>query len=374
MVCKKKIALFVPLLNSGGAERNIVYLANSLSKNDFIVDLVLIKNGGDYINMVSKDVNVISVGFRKSNKIFFSLINILNYLKYHKPDVVISTLPHVNVFWCLLKRFSFFDFKLILREANTPSVEILKSWKERLIFKLSKMTYNNADYIVGVSKGVTTDVRNIYNIQSKKITTIYNGLNIDKIISESYIIDENIKFSFDKTKKYLLFVGRLDIQKDLSTLLESFSLLENESLNLIILGDGPLNCQLQDLAFELGIDKKCHFLGFVDNPFFFMRMADIFILPSLYEGLPGALLQVMCFNTHIISTDCPSGPREILNNGKFGSLISLSSPIEMKFEILKCLEGKDINMRKRLLFIKENFSQESCKNKYIKLINDENIF
>ncbi|MGF1827296.1 glycosyltransferase [Vibrio splendidus] len=362
----KKILLYIPSLNKGGAERNFVYLANFLAEQGYITTLCKVESGGDYLPLLSSKVTVITLS-EENGGTLRNIVKYIRLLRHLNPSAIISTLPHANVISIFVKFLFSRKSKLILREANTPSAEVCKSLKDKLIFWLSKQLYRYADYVVGVSQGVSKDVIQTFRVNDNKVITIQNGIDVDKCLEIAHTSSHS--FIFEKNVKYILSVGRLSIQKNVALLLSSLVNLD-ANFHLIILGDGPEKGNIQNLVEKYHLQDRVTLLGFVDNPFYFMQVCDLYILSSDYEGLPGALLQASCFDIDIVSTNCPSGPDEILNHGEYGSLVKINSSEELKAEVYKRLSNpssKDYFERRRS-YIRKTFSTRRSGIGYIELI------
>lgn len=316
-----KIAFFVPSLSGGGAERCIITMANYFADEGYDVDLLVAYSHGEYFNLLNKKVNFILL----SNKgVLYSVYPLIKYLKNKNPMAIVSTLTHSNIAVVIARFFAKRNIKLILREANTPSQESLTNVKHRIINRLASILYPFADYVVGVSDGVVKDLLKYYPLKESKVARIYNPTPVSKISIEAQVQTDH-PWLIDKNTTVLLAAGRLSKQKDFVTLIKAFSLLR-KSINakLIILGDGEEKNNLINLTHHLNIHHDVDFPGFVDNVFSFMGGADLFVLSSLYEGLPGVLIQALSSGCPVVATDCFSGPREILEDGKYGYLVKVN--------------------------------------------------
>jgi len=143
----------------------------------------------------------------------------------------------------------------------------------------------------------------------------------------------------DPNLNVILSAGRHAPQKGFDTLLRAFDRLDEPNTRLILLGDGDERESLIELATELGIEDRTDFPGFVDNPFSYMAQADLFVLSSWYEGFGNVLIEAMAVGCPIVSTDCPSGPNEILDNGHYGALVPVKNDSAMATSIAECLEN-----------------------------------
>jgi glycosyltransferase involved in cell wall biosynthesis len=357
----RKIAFFIPSLRGGGAERVFVTLANEITKRGFNADLVLAQKEGPYLRDVSSKVNIVDL---KSKRILFCLFPLIKYLKGEKPLSLFSTIHHINIISALAGIISMPNTKIIIR---TPNYFSLSASKKELF--LAKFFYKRANKIIAISEGVKKDLASSLKLSPNKIITIYNPIDISSVLEKS---KENSSHKWFKNKetKALLGVGRLTEQKDFSTLIQAFAIVKshNSSVKLIILGEGKERENLKNLIRELRLENDVDIPGFVNNPYSYMANSDIFVLSSKYEGFGNVLVEAMACGTPVVSTDCPSGPSEILNNGKYGKLVPVEDVNALAEAIEETLENpieKEI-LQERAKY----FSVEKAVNEYLKLINE----
>jgi glycosyltransferase involved in cell wall biosynthesis len=362
-----KISIFLPSLSGGGAERAMILVANQLS-NDFSVDLIVVnKMFATYEVEVNPKVNLINLN---GTKVSYSIVKLIRYLRENKPNILISALGTTNIVAILAKLFSRINFKLIISERSYAPIAIKDNPSPvyRLLMpSIMKITYPYADEIIAVSQGVADFLISQYRISAKKIKVIYNPVDTDNIFEESN--QSFINPFFDHTKTPMIIsVGRLNPQKDYPTLIRAFALLlKHKKAKLVILGEGTLLNELTLLTKELKIKDEVFFPGFVKNPFMWMKQAKLFVLSSRYEGMPNVLLQAMACGTKIVSTDCPSGPHEILEGGKWGKLCSMEDPQELSAAMLEALnEDSSVNIRERANY----FSIDKTISAYKELISN----
>lgn len=308
---KKRICFFVSSFRGGGGEKVMIELANGFSRRGYSVDLVAIKSVGDLKETISSDVNVHSVD---GGRIIFSVPRYIKYLYSNKPDVVVTLDDFTHIIGVLGKIFYFGKLKLCLRFGNMMSIlygkyDKSKKLNQKAIPFLAKRLYKKADVFIANSKGVAADLKKVYEVGDDKIVVISNPKNIDKILKLS---NEEVDWKYDN--KVIAAMGRLREQKDFPTLLKAFKLVsEDHDVNLIILGVGREEKRLKALAEELDILDRVEFLGFKENPYPYIKKSDMFVMTSLWEGLPNALLESMILGMPVISADCKSGPRELIS-------------------------------------------------------------
>ena len=339
MKSDKKITLFLPSLHGGGAERIMVYLANGFAQRGFAVDLVLVKAEGPYLSLVCDQVRVIDLN---CPRVLASLPSLICYLKREKPHAILSTLDHANVIAIIARALTRGSQKIAVRVAYNIAAGKLhtKSIRHRMTAELVKYTYNWVDQVIAVSQGVAEDLVKSHNVPHNLVTTIYNPAITPELLHQAQEPFNHPWFAPGKPP-VILGVGRLTKQKDFATLIRAFAHLnQHYSAQLMILGEGEDRAKLESLVRTLDLEQQVSLPGFVDNPFPYMKQASVFVLPSCYEGMPNALLQAMACGTPVVSTDCPSGPREILEDGKWGQLVPVGDVEAIAKAILASLQGE----------------------------------
>lgn len=315
------ISFILPDLNGGGAQKMVINMASEFSSRGYRVDLVVFNYVGDYVGSVSETINIVNLEKPRALK---AIIPLCFYFKKHQPDVIVSALFHVNLITIFSKIFSFSKKScLIISERNYFSLQIKNFSKTKyfIIKKLISFLYPFADYIVGISNGVCEDLKTIVSKKfHKKIKTIYNP--VVKSNFSIKILEDIDSIYPENSRLKLITSGRLEAQKDYPTLFKALAQYKEKhgDFHLIILGKGSLEKTLQELSVELKIKDNISFLGFVDNPLACMKQADIFVISSAWEGFCNVIVEALYAGLKIVSTDCLSGPSEILSNGKYGLL------------------------------------------------------
>jgi len=206
---------------------------------------------------------------------------------------------------------------------------------DRLMPRLLRVGYPFADRIVAVSRGVADDLAAITGLRPERIRVVYNPVVFDRIATAGSAAVEH-PWLAAKTGPVLVALGRLVDQKDFVTLIRAVARLAEEC-RLVILGEGPARPRLEALVGDLGMAGRVDLPGYVDNPYPAMRAADAFVLSSRWEGLPTVLIEALAFDTPIVATDCPSGPREILDDGTWGRLVPPGDPVALAAAISAAL-------------------------------------
>lgn len=314
------IAVFIPTFAGGGAERMLLVVAQELADRGFRVDLVAATAKGPYLSEVRPPLNLIDF---KARGVLAALPSLVKYLKRKNPAVLLTGLGRCNLVAIWARRLAGVPTRICISERNTLSLSTAnsRSIRGRVIPLLSKHWYPKADRILAVSNGVAEDLSSTLGISLERIDVLYNPVVSARIISKSH---ESSGHPWLKNEYYptIIGVGRLSPQKDYPTLIRAFVILrQKQPAKLIILGEGKERPALEKLIQEMGLENDVALPGFVDNPFAYMRGASLFVFSSLWEGFGNVLPEAMACGTPVVSTDCPSGPREILEDGKWGRLV-----------------------------------------------------
>jgi len=350
---KKKLLFVISSLVGAGAERVLVDIINHLDRNKYDIMLLIFEKIMDLQKYLHSSVKIVCLEKRSRWDFFKLILKLRLIIRDYKPVVVISHLHYTNIVTGLASMLLKRKFRLILCEHSYPRKYLLEVRLGNVKKWLMKITYKKADRIVTVSKSIKRVLEEDFNIQPINIISIYNPIPLETIRDKSQKEVEHI-FLKDKNAQIIISAGRLEEEKRLDRLLRAFALMKTKknSARLIILGKGNLHKELEVLSSNLNIDKCVDFVGYQVNPFAWISKADIFVLSSDYEGLPMVLLETMACGTPIVSTDCPSGPSEIIKNGKNGILVPPADEEKLAATMLTLL--KDESLRKK-------FSEEGKK-------------
>lgn len=334
---KHKIALFVPSLRGGGAERVMVNLARGFAEEGHPVDLVLAKAEGPYLKDVPESVRIVDLD---SPRVLQSLPGLVKYLRRERPHALLSALDHANLVALWAKRIANVNTRVVVSIHNTISIDFLKdrSLRSSLLPLLVKCMYPYSYAVTAVSSGVADDFSKLTGISRSFIKVIYNPVMSPELLLKAQEDVQHIWF--DKGQPPVIIgVGRLTKQKDFKTLIKAFYLLrQKRDARLIILGEGEDRIELESLIDSLEIRNDVHLPGFVDNPHAYMAKAKAFVLSSLWEGLGNVLVEAIEMGIPVVSTNCPSGPREIADIYKNFEPIQASNPQLMADAICAALD------------------------------------
>jgi glycosyltransferase involved in cell wall biosynthesis len=325
-------------LAGGGAERATVELAAGLSRSFDAVDLVVARAEGPYLEDVPPTVRLVDLG---ATSWFSWLRRLVAYLRDAQPTRLVGVMDVAAVIALVAVRLARSSPGIIVSVRNTFSVHTAHAarWKERLLLPhVVRRLYPRADAIVAVSEGVADDLARVARIPRSRITVIHEPIVTEELFAAARAPVEHPWFA-DGEPPVVLAAGRLTAQKDYPTLLRAFrAAREQRALRLVVLGEGEERGRLEALARELRVAPEVDFAGFVANPYAFMARASLFVVSSAWEGLPTVMVEAMACGAPVVSTDCPSGPAEILERGRYGRLVAVGDAAALAGAMLATLD------------------------------------
>jgi glycosyltransferase involved in cell wall biosynthesis len=331
------LAILVPNLCGGGAERAMLNLARGFSERGISVDLVLIQAEGAYLSQVPSNVRIVNLG---KQRVLSSVFDLITYLKQERPNTLLATLPEPSILAIWARLLSGVSTRIVVNVQNNTSQEAENSsrFKDQMTRRLVSWFFPWADAIVAVSQGVAEDLKQM-GLSHSQIHVIHNPVVTPELLARSQESIDHPWFASGEPP-VILAVGRLTKQKDFPTLLNAFAQVRHHrSIRLMILGEGEDRSHLEALAKELDVAEDILLPGFAPNPFAYMAKASVFVLSSLFEGLPTVLIEAMAVGTPVVSTNCKSGPVEILDQGQFGALTTVGNVEELSQAILQTLDN-----------------------------------
>lgn len=370
MTCNLSILIYS--LAGGGAERVVSILLNEL-KEKYNITLVLMNN--TIVYDIPKNTTIVYLensiphehGIKKILKLPFLGWKYKKICQSHNIDISLAFMNRPSYISIFAKLFGN-NVKTIISERSTPS-HLYKS--NSIQSKISKLLirylYPEADFIIANSAGNREDLIHHFSINPTKLITIHNPFDIEKI--QILSCEEVNDFTFDKFT--FISVGRVDHGKNHKLIIEAFKELNLINTQLLILGDGPLLKDLQNLIQSYGLQTKIFLPGFTTNPYKYLSKSDCFVFSSIYEGFPNVLVEAMSCELPVISTDCPSGPREILAPNTDISK-HLTSEIEIAEYGILC-PINNLNLLKeamKIFFLDRNLHQ----NYAVKALQGANLF
>jgi len=313
-----------------------VNLSAELVPRGVDVDLILMKKEGPYLKEVRPDVNIIDFGSFSSRD---ALVNLTRYLRSTPPDALLATIDNCNVIALIAKKFARYKGPVVVNlQNNISSVYTADKpgyMKRRVM--LMKLLFGSAKSIATVSDGVGDDASEFLRLPREKFVTIYNPVLPPGFWERANQPVDHPWFAPGQPP-VVVSVGRLHPQKDYPTELRAFrKVVDQVDARLIILGEGELRPELEALVRELGLENHVQLPGFVDHPMAYVKNARLFAMTSRYEGLPTVLIEALAVDTPSLYTDCPSGPMEILEGGKYGTLVPMGDVDTIAQEITRLL-------------------------------------
>ena len=367
------IAIFLRNLTGGGAERVMLNLACGFAQKGVKVDLILAKANGKYLDQVPEEIQL--VDFDHSNlygkfklptgfQSLKSLPKLVNYLREKKPKVLLSALHFPNEVAILAKKLARVSTRIVVSEHTNLSVEakLVEQISSRLAPFTAKLLYPFADGIVAVSQGAADNLAHLTGIPQQKIQVIYNPVITPDLRAKMTESVEHPWFAPGEPP-VIIGAGRFVAQKDFATLIRAFAKVRQiRPARLMMLGSGREAENLKALVKELDIEADVFWVGFVNNPFAYMKQAGVFVMSSVWEGFGNVVVEAMAVGTPVVSTNCPSGPEEILALGKYGELVPVGDSEAMAEAILKVLSGDIQSVDSDWL---QQFTWETVTQKYM---------
>ena len=372
---RSRVALVLPDLSGGGAERSVLELATGLAVRGYAVDIVVFRNRVHYPTEVSANVRLFVVENRPDERTKQHASGLLQrfeqldavsrrsdclrmaralkwdplclpgprlirearavatYLENEEPDCILPSLPRAKAATLLASR---------LMKENPPVIPVLRNFvpARRLRHRRRYMhLFPFATHFVGISQGVSESLADVIRIPKERITTIYNPVVTPRIRSQMALPPEHPWFS-DNGPPVIVSAGRLATQKDHVTLIKAFArLAARRPCRLVIVGEGKLRRRLDRLIGRLGLSSRVSLPGWVDNPYSLMARAACFALSSRHEGLGRVLIEALACGCPCVSTDCPAGPAEILQSGNVGALVPVGDDAALAEAMERVLES-----------------------------------
>ncbi len=314
-----KITFFIQDFSGGGAQHMIINSANEFARRGDQIDLLVVNDYGPHKDKVEEGVNIVDLN---KNRSLAALWQVARYLREQQPDIFLSALTHSNILSVLAKLLAPLSRTKIILTERTFLSEHLKAtphMSDKALLIGVKLFYRFADKVIGISKGVTKDIQNLADLRDEQVGYIYNPVITPQ--TRAQLEEDAVPSLGAESEAVIITSGRLSFEKDQETLLKAFAKLrEGQLARLVILGGGPLRAELESQAKTLKISEYVDFVGFVPNSLAYMKAADLFVISSLYEGFCNTIVEALFCGLSVVSTNAPSGPEEILNNGEYGIL------------------------------------------------------
>jgi len=395
-----RLAFLLPNLGGGGVQKNTLTIAKALLERGFHIDLLLCSERGPLHCQVPEQLNVINLEAdrrwrsrlqalaagraywsalvkpvllaRKPSKTLAFLPALVEYLRENRPVSLLSATVHLNIEAVLAKAIAGVETRIIATQSQQFSIwhDVSGEWRRRYITELAAKAYRQADAVVAVSQGVADDLTEYLDLPPEKIKVIYNPIITPELLEGMNKPVDHPWFGPGELP-VILSVGRPGRQKDFITLIKAFAkVCEQIPVRLLILGEARdpnkkqrRKSELLELAKQLGVEEALDFQGFVHNPYSYMANAAVFVLSSRYEGFGNVIAEALACGCPVVSTDCPSGPTEILRHGEYGKLVPVGDESAMARAILAALQ--DRTDREKLYKRASDFSLEPIARDYL---------
>lgn len=328
----RHLAVFLPSLDGGGAEKVMLLLTECFVARGVRCDLVIAMDKGQLMDRVPAGVHLVKLHRHKTLSAVFALAR---YLRSEHPDTLLSTIFPANITALIAAALSRYRGHVVIREANRTELDIradtkVRTWLNRCA---AGVLYRRADVAIAVAESVRQGLLVGHLIPDSRIRVIRNPV---VLAMPPGVVHPHIR-----SVATVLACGRLEAQKDYATLLRAFARIRAScAAKLVVLGDGALRQELEAQSRELGIEKDVAFAGFVRDPQLHMMAATVFVHTALYEGFSNVLLEALACGCPIVATDCPGGVREVLADGKYGVLVPVGDDQALADAIVRVLKGQ----------------------------------
>lgn len=326
-----RLAILLPDLRGGGVERIRLVLAEEFARAGIEVEFVLMKARGELIEEARARYRVEALGAERLVQVPFKLTQ---YLKRKKPDALLAAMWPLSGMACVAARLSGFKGRLVVSEHVDFRLSPSLKRSERMLLKgCGPLIYAPAAKVIAVSHGVAESISDCARLAPSKIDVIHNPIrpmsDTPPDEADSALID------WWKQGRRLIAIGNLKAQKGFDLLLDAVA--ELPDARLLVLGEGGLRAELEAQASRLGIAERCRFAGFRADPFAYLRHAEAFVLSSRWEGFGNVVVEALAAGVPVVSFDCRSGPREILDDGRYGRLVPVGDVAALARAIVETL-------------------------------------
>lgn len=364
---KKKIIFYHPYFGDGGAEKTNLSISAKLSKKYEIYFLSHFFSKKFDSEIKKNNIKKVQTS---STRTIFSIFEIIKIYRKIKPDLIFSIQVHANVFTIIINKL-FFNGKLKVICCERISKQKYESYfKGKIIIFLAKIFYKYSKLIICNSKELYKEFKHLS--KNLKVIYIYNPtlkLNL-KTLSKKFLVKS--KPFLNKKRSIIFSLGRLDDVKNHIMILKAYNEIKNKiKCDIVLMGDGENKNLLINYAKKNNFDKNLFIYNFQKNPFPYLVKSDIFILSSKYEGLPNVLIEALALKKFVISSNCPTGPKEILLNGKAGLLVNVDDYMDLSKKI-RTYFNKPLLVKQKKSFIKKSlqqFSSSNSLNKYQEVVD-----
>lgn len=346
---RRRIAFLCSSLPEGAHQQVFITLANALSERGSLVDLVAprvdsavdsLASSVRVVNLDARATRVPWVSSKRRRWLLASTPEIAAYLRRERPKTLFGGGLYNNLAALWARQLSGVSTRIVVVEGNPLSKTIRNPGRIKLFAPLLvRRFYPRADGWIGTSRDVSHDIADLAKLPREQVASIGNPVLTSEVLRR---MDEPLEHPWfaPGNPPVILGVGRLAVQKDFSTLIRAFGKLRAErAARLLILGEGRCRVELEKLVTRLGLDEDVALPGFVSNPLPYMKCASVFALSSIYEGFGNVLVEALAAGCPIVSTRCPGGPAEILEEGNYGALVPPGNPDALSRALAQVLDA-----------------------------------
>jgi glycosyltransferase involved in cell wall biosynthesis len=358
------IAFFLPSVRGGGAQRVIVNLVQGITERGLPVDVVLATAEGVFLDQLPPTVRLVDL---RARRLLRSIAPLARYLRREQPRILVSSMSHANLVALWAARLARRGTPVMVTVHNTMSQSTPDQggMAGGLSSRLLRTFYPWATTVIAVSRGAADDLARTSGLPRERVEVVYNPVITPAMLALARQAPHDPWFDAGQPP-VILGVGRLTRQKDFPTLVRAFADVRRcRPARLIILGEGEDRPALENLIGQLGLTDDVALPGFRDNAMAYMAGSAVFVLSSAWEGLPTVLIEALAAGTRVVSTDCPSGPREILQDGRLGALVPVGDAPALARAVLDALDGPGDTLPPDAL---TPFTRDAAVDSYLRLI------
>jgi glycosyltransferase involved in cell wall biosynthesis len=365
--CESGIVVLIRAFDGGGAQRDMVLLCNALSAKGVAPTILTLLADGPLRSLVDPSVRVVEL---PGGKLRYALPGLRRVIRSLKPGIVVSSEAALNLCALIavhtLPRAS--RPKLVLREVSSPLVAQYRDpyLQNRIAYWLLRWLYRRADRIVALTDGDRHDLARIFSIPERIISVMPTNAVIPPAMVRRLSQWDG---EAGRERDLIVCVARLSPEKDHRTLLRAMTLLPpRRPWRLAIIGDGPERGPLEEFVRDNGLQDRVAFTGYSADPFGWMMRGRVAVLSSAHEGLPGVLMEALACGTPVVATDCSYGPRDILQNGRYGTLTPVGDAPAMAAAIDAAMD--EVPDRRRLMARGLDYTAAKAADRFLEILTD----
>jgi len=344
-MAKTKVLFAAYNLGKGGAERVLATLLGNLDASR--IEPVCVLLTGEIVYKIPENIKTYVLDSAPAGSLFGKvlktagrIVQVAKIIRCERPQVLFGFLTGINFILLLAGKLSGVRCRTIFSEHSTPSIELCR--KTDFFYRsLFKWVYNAADLTIAVSKGVKDDIVRFFGVREDKVRVIYNPIDIEniKILKDEPVSGTDL---FNDPEPVIISVGSFAERKAPDYLIRAFKMVRSRlACRLVFLGEGPRKDELVNLCRELDVEKDVTFMGFLENPHKYVARSAVFVLSSNWEGFGNVLVEAMACGTPVVSSDCPSGPNEIIANNVTGILVPVKDAAGLAAAIYELITDKE---------------------------------